>query len=140
MAKQFINVKPDIEAVQDALAGTAAGLENIRKRTLGTIASGAKRRISQAIRLTTKKRSGELLKAYRYKVKKDGSAASLFPRGQGKSSRIFPKVYTLNYGKEGTKWAARGFVQRGELFVQGAEYEKDVNKYVQKELDKYWGD
>ena len=137
-SKAFINVTPDIEAVQEALAGTNRSMENIRKRALGTIAAGTKRRINQAIRQTTKRRTGELLKSYGYKVKGGGSQVNVFPKKQGKKN-IFAKVYTLNYGKEGTGRKPRGFVQRGELYAQGTDWEADANKYVQKELDKYWG-
>ena len=139
MAKGFINVTADVEAVQDALSGTSKGLSNVQKRVLGTIAAGARKKINAAIRQTTKRRTGELLKAYRYKVRKDASQANLYPRKQNKKSQIFPKAYTLNYGLSGTKFKARGFIQKGEAYAQGTEWEKDVNKYVQNELDKYWG-
>ena len=137
-SKPFISVTPDIEAVQEALAGTSKGLGQIQKRALGTIAQGVRKRINAAIRASTKRRTGELLKAYRYKTRKDGSQVNVYPKKQGKRN-IFAKVYTLNYGKEGTKWRARGFVQRGEQYAQGSDWEADANKYVQKELDKYWG-
>ena len=138
--KQFISVTPDVSAVQAALEGTSRSLENIQRRVLGTIAAGARKKINAAIRGSTKRRTGELLKSYRYKLKKDASAASVYPKKASKKSKIFPKVYALNYGIEGTGHRARGFVQRGEQYASGAEYEKDVNKYVQNELDKYWGD
>ena len=139
MAKSFISVQAEVEAVQEALSGTSKSLTAIQKRALGTIAAGARKKINAAIRSTTKRRTGELLKAYRYKIRKDASQVNLFPRKSGKKSQIFPKVYTLNYGLEGTRFLARGFIEKGEAYAESGEWEKDVNKYVQNELDKYWG-
>ena len=138
MAKGFIDLTADTEAVQKALEGTTAGLEAMRKRTLSAAAQGARKKINAAIRATTKKRTGELRKAYRYKVKKDGSQANIYPRKASKASQIFPKAYTLNYGREGTAHAPRGFVEAGERYAEGGQWEADANKLVQKELDKYW--
>ena len=138
MGKAFIAVNAEVEAVQEALAGTSAGLVQMQRKTLSAIAQGARRKINAAIRLTTKRRTGELLKAYRYKVRKDASQANIFPKKTGKKGNIFAKVYTLNYGKEGTRWRARGFVQKGEAYAEEGGYEAAVNKLVQKELDKYW--
>ena len=53
---------------------------------------------------------------------------------------------TLSYGHEGpTKraksWhiAPRGFVQAGQQSAESGNYMDDVQKYIDKELEKYWG-
>ena len=139
MAKGFIAVKPEVEAVQKALSGTATGLTQMQRQVLSIAAKGTRKKIIAGIRATTKRRTGELLKAYRYKVRKDASEANVYPRKASKKSQIFPKVYTLNYGLKGTRYMARGFVERGEQYAEAGEYMQEANKYVQKELDKYWG-
>ena len=91
-------------------------------------------------------RTGELRKAYTYKVKKDGSSASVYPKALASKDRtIFPKAMTLSYGHEGpTKRASnwyikpRGFVQAGKRFADSGAYMDEVEKMVSKELDKYW--
>ncbi len=140
MAKSFLSVKAETEAAAEALEGTAAQFPRIKRRVLSLAAQGTRKKINAAIRITTKRRTGELLKAYRYKVHKDGDQVNIFPKGQGTKSRIFPKVYTLNYGSSKTRHKARGFIQQGELYAQSDDWMGAVNKLVQKELDKYWGE
>jgi hypothetical protein len=91
-------------------------------------------------------RTGELRKAYTYKLKRDGTEANVYPRALTSGDRtIFPKAMTLSYGHNGpTKrfrnWriAPRGFVQRGQQFAENGGYMDEVQKLIDKELEKYW--
>lgn len=139
MAKGFISAEMQVSAAAEALEGTAAGLPKIQRKVLQAAAKGTRQKIVAGIRRTTKRRTGELLKAYRYKLRKDGSQVNIFPRKATKDSRIFPKAYTLNYGVPGKGWKARGFVEEGERYAESNEWMAQVDKAVQKELDSYWG-
>lgn len=144
----LLNIKTDITEVQEALAGTSKSLKSIQKTTLRIAAKGTANTVKAAIRSSDlERRTGELLKAYTYKVKKSGDEANVFPKAlTGKDSTIFPKAMTLSYGHSGpTKraksWfiAPRNFVQAGEQYAEKGQYMDDVQKYIDKELEKYWG-
>lgn len=140
-------VAVEIEEVQKALSGTRKSLKSIQRQVLGTIARGTVKAIKASIQGSDlQKRTGELLKAYRYKVKKSGNEANVFPKALNSDSSIFPKAMTLSYGHSGkTKRAEnweikpRGFVQDGNKYAESGNYTDDLNKLIEKELKKYWG-
>ncbi|MCR4627397.1 MAG: hypothetical protein K5640_07080 [Treponema sp.] len=145
---QIINAQLEIEEVQQALSGTSKSLKSIQKSVLRVAAKSTANRVKAAIISSDlHKRTGELQKAYVYKVKKDGNEANVFPKAlTGTDRTIFPKAMTLSYGHDGpTKraknWriAPRGFVQAGEQFAEAGGYMNDVQKLIDKELQKYWG-
>lgn len=144
---QIINTEIDISQVEQALAGTSKSLKAIQKSVLRIAAKETAKRVKAAISTSDlHTRTGELAKAYVYKVKKDGSAANVFPKGISGSNTIFPKAMTLSYGHDGpTKRAAnwhvapRGFVQTGLQYAESGAYMTEVQKMVDKELEKYWG-
>lgn len=137
---RFISVEADVSEVQDALAGTSKSLVSIRRQMLGIIARGVSKETSKAIRATTEKRTGELRKAYRYKVRRDGSEANVFPKGlKGSDRSIFPKVMALNYGTVDGRLKPLGFIEQGEKYAESDKYSADVDKMIQRELKKYWG-
>ena len=145
---QMIQTQVDIEEVEKALAGTSKSLKAIRKSVLRIAAKETAKRVKAAISASDlHRRTGELLKAYVYKVKKDGSEANVFPKAlTGNGRTIFPKAMTLSYGHDGpTKRAAswhiapRGFVQSGQQYAESGAYMTEVQKMVDKELEKYWG-
>lgn len=144
---QFLSIQTDISEVQDALAGTSKSLKSIQKSVLRIAAKGTANAVKAAIRTSDlNRRTGELQKAYTYKVKKDGSEANVFPKALNSGDRtIFPKAMTLSYGHSGpTKrakaWfiAPRNFVQAGDQYAESGKYMDEVQKYIDKELDKYW--
>lgn len=147
MAQQVLNVEADVSGAQEALAETNKSLTSIKKQTVGIIAKGAVRQIKAVVNSTTQKHTGELSKAYRYKVKKDGSEANVYPKALNSDNTIFPKAMTLSYGHEGrTKRAANwhiralGFVQSGRAWIESGAYMNDVEKMIDKQLDKFWSD
>jgi len=144
---EFLNINTNIKEVQDALAGTSKSLKSIQKGVLRIAAKGTANTIKAAIKSSDlERRTGELLKAYTYKVKRSGDEANVFPKALSTKSRtIFPKVMTLSYGHDGpTKrakaWfiAPRNFVQAGDAYANSEAYMDDVQKYIDKELEKYW--
>jgi len=134
----FFSIKADISEAQAALSGTSKSLASISRQTLGVIARGAVATVKKEIRSTTQKRTGELLRAYRYKVKKDGSEVNVFPKALNGEESIFPKAMALSYGTNDGRIKPRGFVQKGEDYVDKGGYEPEIQKLIDKELAKYW--
>ena len=137
----------DVSAVQEALSETSKSLKSIQRSTLRVVASATAKTVRAAIISSDLHvRTGELCKAYTYKLKRDGSEANVYPRALTSGDRtIFPKAMTLSYGHQGpTKrfrnWriAPRGFVQRGQQYAENGDYMDEVQKLIDKELDKYW--
>ena len=140
-----LSIRADVSAVQEALAGTAKSVKAIERQTLRIAAKATAKRVKALIASSgLESRTGELKKAYSYKVKK--SEAVVFPKALGSGETIFPKAMTLSYGHSGptaraASWsvAARGFVQGGQAYAESGGYMGDVQKMVDKELEKYWG-
>lgn len=143
---EILGIEADINQVEQALSGTSKSFETIRRQAVGIIAKGAVNKIKAVIQATTQKRTGELLKAYRYKVRRDGTQANVFPKAINSDSTIYPKAMTLSYGHSGktaraANWhiKALGFVQSGKAWVDSGAYMPDLENMVDKELNKYWG-
>ena len=145
--EQIVSTEIDVQPVLDALSGTSKSIESIEKSVLRIAAKETAKCVRAAVVSSDLNvRTGELRKAYTYKVKKYGSSASVYPKALvGKDRTIFPKAMTLSYGHEGpTKRASnwyikpRGFVQAGQRFADSGAYMDEVEKMVSKELDKYW--
>lgn len=137
----------DVSAVQDALSETSKSLKAIQRDTLRVVARATAKTVRAAIISSDLHvRTGELRKAYTYKLKRDGTEANVYPRALTSGDRtIFPKAMTLSYGHQGpTKRARnwrivpRGFVQRGQQYAENGDYMDEVQKLIDKELDKYW--
>ena len=144
---QILATEVDVSAVQDALSETSKSLKSIQRQTLRVVAKATAKTIRAAIITSDLHvRTGELRKAYTYKLKRDGSEANVYPRALTSGDRtIFPKAMTLSYGHEGpTKRAKnwrivpRGFVQRGQQYAENGDYMDEVQKLIDKELEKYW--
>lgn len=144
---QILATEVDVSAVQDALSETSKSLKSIQRATLRIVARATAKTVRAAIITSDLHvRTGELRKAYTYKLKRDGTEANVYPRALTSGDRtIFPKAMTLSYGHNGpTKrfrnWriVPRGFVQRGQLFAENGGYMDEVQKLIDKELEKYW--
>ncbi len=148
MAKsQWIVVDAEIEEVQRALAETLKSFTSIQKQALGIIARQGVKTVRMNIRKTIKNRSrstGELQKAYSFRVKKDGSEANIYPKGTA-GSKVFPKAYVQNYGYSGStarakEWTImpKGFIESTENFLGSNNFKPELDKMVDKVLAKYW--
>ena len=144
---QILATEVDISAVQNALSETSKSLKSIQRSTLRVVARATAKTVRAAIISSDLHvRTGELRKAYTYKLKRDGSEANVYPRALTNGDRtIFPKAMTLSYGHQGpTKrfrnWriVPRGFVQRGQQYAENGDYMPEVQKLIDKELEKYW--
>ena len=144
---QILATEVDVSAVQDALSETSKSLKSIQRSTLRVVARATAKTVRAAIISNDLHvRTGELRKAYTYKLKRDGTEANVYPRALTSGDRtIFPKAMTLSYGHNGpTKrfrnWriAPRGFVQRGQQYAENGDYMDEVQKLIDKELEKYW--
>ncbi len=145
---QMVSIKADVEEVQKALKGTAKSMKSITKQALGAAGRGAAKTIRKAIASSVTKRTGELSRAYGYKVKKDGSAVTVWPKDkavQANNHLVLAKAAALSYGynagpgRKGPHVTARNFVQAGERYIETGGYEAEFQKIVDKELKKYWG-
>ena len=144
---QILATEVDVSAVQDALSETSKSLKSIQRSTLRVVARATAKTVRAAIISSDLHvRTGELRKAYTYKLKRDGTEANVYPRALTNGDRtIFPKAMTLSYGHNGpTKrfrnWriAPRGFVQRGQQYAENGDYMDEVQALIDKELEKYW--
>lgn len=144
---QILATEVDVSAVQDALSETSKSLKSIQRSTLRVVARATAKTVRAAIISSDLHvRTGELRKAYTYKLKRDGTEANVYPRALTSGDRtIFPKAMTLSYGHNGpTKrfrnWriVPRGFVQRGQQYAENGDYMDEVQKLIDKELEKYW--
>lgn len=147
MTGQVIAAQIDVSAVQEALSSTTKSLKSIERSALRVVAKATAKQVRAAIVASDlNTRTGELRKAYVYKVKRDGTEANVFPKAlSGKDRTIFPKAMTLSYGHEGpTKrcknWriAPRGFVQKGQQFAESGNYKSEIQAMIDSELAKYW--
>ena len=136
----MISISADVTEVQEALSQTAKSLQSIERKTLSIASRGTVKAIKMGIRETLHRRTGGLLKAYKYKVHKEGFS-NVYPNGKS-GSDVFPKAFILNYGYKGpTKRAINkphGFIQKGEIYASNGSYMPEVEKMIQKELEKYW--
>ena len=137
----------DVTPVQEALSETTKSLKSIQRSTLRVVASATAKTVRAAIISSDLHvRTGELRKAYTYKLKRDGTEANVYPRALTNGDRtIFPKAMTLSYGHDGPtkrartwKIVPRGFVQRGQQYAESGDYYPEVQKLIDKELEKYW--
>lgn len=141
-----LGIEADVSGAVKALEGTSKSLKSIERQVVGIVARGGVKAIKSAIRTSgLQRRTGELLKAYRYKVKKSGGEANIFPKALNSSSTIYPKAMTLSYGHTGptrrnSRWEIlpRCFVQSGREWIESGKYDRDIERMVQKQLDKYW--
>lgn len=147
MTGQVIAAQIDVSAVQEALSSTSKSLKSIERSALRVVAKATAKQVRAAIVASDlHNRTEELRKAYVYKVKKDGTSASVFPKAlSGNDRTIFPKAMTLSYGHEGpTKrcrnWriAPRGFVQSGQQYAESGNYMSEIQALIDSELAKYW--
>ena len=147
MTGQLVGTEVDVSAVQNALSETSKSLKSIQRSTLRVVARATAKTVRAAIISSDLHvRTGELRKAYTYKLKRDGTEANVYPRALTSGDRtIFPKAMTLSYGHQGpTKrfrnWriVPRGFVQRGQQYAENGDYMDEVQKLIDKELEKYW--
>lgn len=147
-----VNVSVDVSGAVDSLKEFGSSFPNIQKKALRVIGQGAVKEIKKAIRLTTKKRTGGLRKAYKYKVSKDGDYVTVYPSKKVSPhlKKIVPIVSALNYGADTSRRtdrragiqrksiAGRGFIEKGESFLQGRGYMPGINKMVQQEIKKFF--
>ena len=132
------SIRADVTAAQDALAGTSKSLLTISRQTLGIIARGTVSVLRREIKSTTERRTGELERSYRYKVRRDGTQASVFPKALRGGDTIFPKAMALSYGTADGRIRAHGFVQKGAAYAAGGGADGEIQRMIDRELDKYW--
>lgn len=137
------DIKVDVEPVQKALAETSLNIKSISLKALRVAAQSTANVITQTIRATVPRRSGELAKGFRYKRKSGKIEYNVFPKST--EPNIFEKSAVLSYGYNGAtarakSWTVKpyNFVQTGRSWADSGNYEEEMQKATNKELDKYW--
>lgn len=137
-------LKVDTKPVEQALAGTTKSLPSIARQTVGIIARGGVKQIKAIIK--PHRDTGEMYKAYRYKVKKNGTA-TIFPHAinEKTGAKIFPKCSVQSYGHMGPTRRAKSFrikalrfMQTADQWIEQGAYMPEVEKMIDKTLAKYW--
>lgn len=70
--------------------------------------------------------------------RRDGAQANVFPKALRGGNTIFPKAMALSYGTKNGRLAPRSFVQKGISYAEGGDYEREVQKLIDRELTKFW--
>lgn len=140
----FINVEADFVEVQKALEETASSMDSIAVKSLRVVAKGSLTAVKNAIKACgVGKRTGELLKCYGYKVSKNKKFVNVYPKAiNNPEVSIFPKIGALSYGTDkrpNRHLKAFGFVQAGIKAAESGAYQSEMQKMIDKELQKYWG-
>lgn len=160
MKSNFLSVEADIADVQTALERTGKSLKSIRRQVLGVAARGTAKAVKQSIALTGKGKNSVLKKAYSYHVKKDGSAANVYPKNYGEAKNknwVVGLSVIQNYGadvhakrgrylvfltKDGWRKMksvhvpARHFIEAGERYAESDNYTQALEAIIAKELQK----
>lgn len=138
----LLEIDVNAKRVQEALKGTRLSMKTIGKKTFRVIGQGVRQAINKSIRQTTTKRTGALLKAYKYYPTSAGGIVRVdknIPNGDD----MFRKIYALNYGYSGPVGRARNrphsFIERGEEYLASGQWVGKLDKMVEKEIKKYWG-
>lgn len=152
MSGGFIQIAADVSAAQGALSATRKSLVSIRNGVLRIAARYAMRKEKAAIMSSgLRRRTGALRSSLTVKLNRRRGEAnvvplskrslSLIPKGKQTAERVaWSKTQALSYGAERGKWRIRGkgFVKAGREAAESGGWKADVEKYVQKELQKYW--
>lgn len=163
MAEDF-TINADIEKVSKALNGTTKEMKSIIRGVLGIVGRGTRQEVNKVTRaikgngMIAGRYPYSVAKSFMYKVAKDGSKVSVFPRKIEKGRKndlTIPVISTLNYGKviyprrgrnylvfplqdgsflkvKSVRITGRHFVEAGKNYAVSSKYMSDVDKYIQK--------
>ncbi len=138
-----ISIEVDTREVQEALKGTSLAIDKIEKKAVGIVLKGTLKAVRSEYRKTLRpansiryERTGALYKSFR--ISNKGSYGNVYPRAVSNGRNwAMGLACILNYGaKNGIK--PRGFIQKGEQYASSGAYSTEIDKMVDKELDKYW--
>ena len=149
----MISVISEINEVQEALKETSLSMPQINRKFLSVVGKKTTAVVKTGIRQTYSppnkyyKRTGQFMRAWRYKAKSDGSQVSVYPKviytdskGQQKNRQWAAGLASiLNYGTKDGRIIPRFFIQRGEDYANSGAYMPEVQKIIDKELEKFWG-
>lgn len=148
--QDFLNIQVDVSSAEEYLRDTSLTIPQIEKKVLRLVGKLAAKETNQAVKATLNTSSKAILghrytynmnKMYTYGKAKDHSL-TVYPKAVSGGTLIIPVSTTLNYGfdagnKRGPHVTGRGFVQAGETYLKGGRYMPEVQKLVDKELEKY---
>lgn len=153
-----ISIKTNIQKAQKALSTTSYKMPAIQKSVLRIFAKGALKAIKKQIKQDFRRHTGGLYNAYTYTVKDD--FATVYPSTKtAHGKRIVPIVSALNYGTVITakrapflSFMGRHFIKTKQVIIKGTDFldagkkdiqstthTKEVNTYIQKQFNRYWG-
>ena len=147
---ELIGISVDVSSAQEYLRETALKIPQIEKKVLRLVGKEAAKETNKAVKSTLDTSTKAIIghrytynmnKMYTYGKAKDHSL-TVYPKAVAGGTLIIPVSTTLNYGydagaKRGPHVTGRGFVQMGESYVKTGRYMPEVQKLVDKELEKY---
>lgn len=146
-------IKADFSDVQEALSKTSMNMKSISKKVLVQIGKKTTSVVKRQIRNTYSPpskyyvRTGELVKSWGYFADKSGYMVKIYPRVVYSSNHEKRKnrqwamglSSILSYGTKDGRIKPRSFIQSGEQYAESGAYLPEVQKIIDKELSKYWG-
>lgn len=143
-------IQAEMKDVQEALNKTTLSIPSMNRKFLAVIGKKTAETVKTGIKQTYSppskyyKRTGALLRSWTFHAKKDGSQVSVFPRviatNNNKNRQWAVGLSSiLSYGTADGRIKPRAFIQRGENYASSGAYMQEVQKIVDKELEKYWG-
>lgn len=164
-----LNVTADINAVADALKQTSKQMPSITNSVMRIIGKGASKEVNRTLKGVIRGRKGKIGRGYDYQVwnaytygKAKRGSVSVFPKPMKESRGLEVAVMqTLNAGavitpRRGHKYLhvkgngfyamsksirieGKHFVEQGVNYAEHGDYQTEVDKYIEKELKKFWG-
>lgn len=145
-----MNVSVDVSDAQEMLRETYLSIPSIESKVMRLVGKLTAQETTKAVKATVSTSSHSIL-AHRYtynmnrmytygKVK--NHSLTVYPKPVTGGTLIIPVSTTLSYGydagsKRGPHVVGRGFVQAGEVYAKSKRYMPEVQKLVDRELEKY---
>ena len=150
---ELIGITVDVSSAQEYLRETSLQIPQIEKKVLRLVGKEIAKETNKVMKGVVHVKTNAMLahrypyrmtQTYKYgKVKNHG--LTVYPRkvdNARENDLIIPVMATLTYGFDagnarGPHVIGRGFVQQGESYAQAGRYMPEVQKLVDKELEKY---
>lgn len=150
MSRGFIEAVVEASAAREALEKIQRAIPSVEAKALRLVGRLTAKEMNRSLKGTVNARTHSIL-AHRYeyrmtqtfkygKVKNHGLTVAPGKSGEA-GNLIIPVIHALNYGYDmgdarGPHIIGRGFIQSGDDYVASDKYTAEVQKLVDKELDK----
>lgn len=151
MSSGFLNAVVDASDTQETLKKIQRAIPSVEAKALRLVGRLTAKEMNKSLRGAVNARAHSIL-AHRYayrmtqtfksgKLRNHTLTVSPHTSGEEAGSLIIPVIHALNYGYDmgsgrGPHIIGRGFIQSGDVYVASDRYSQDVQKLVDKEIDK----